>query len=329
MVFDEDDMPDAIGSLEHPNEDLDHVLMHRGSIRSRDQIQVQSLLRHERFLEWLNDENPDLILVNSNIRSTGMENLSAISVFCANFITGLLTVRPEDVVISFFCGFHNSPEMNAYPGPIGLIRSLILQIFLRLENSHEHNHRAKLNFINHRHYAEALQDHDLDILCDTFCQLLYQFHPDQQVYCIIDTLPLFDTHGMYDDLAVVLDCFNNIVNDRGMPPVVKIMLTSPAFCSMRINYLPVFEESPGRMLTLSSENLMPGILGDSGMHYHLSRPTSPVYSLAEMGHGISPQTYEDDEGYDYDEGSDHDGGDDYDEGYDYDGVYGSDEEYQK
>ncbi|ROV99656.1 hypothetical protein VSDG_03101 [Cytospora chrysosperma] len=206
VFLDERNMPDATRSLDHPNEDLDHVLMYRGQIRARDQSHVQSLLRHDRFLSWLNDENPDLILVNANIRSSGMEGISAISVFCANFITSLLTVRPEDVVVHYFCGLHNILDDDLYPGPIGLVRSLILQLFLKLE----HKHRLSLEFINHRDYAEALREHDLETLCHTLHQLLYQFPPDMQVYCIIDTVPLFDTSEMYDDLVIVLDCLRDI-----------------------------------------------------------------------------------------------------------------------
>ncbi|ROW04740.1 hypothetical protein VMCG_04873 [Cytospora schulzeri] len=167
MFFDEQNMPDAMRSLDHPNEDLDHVLMYRGQIRARDQSHVQSLLRHNRFLDWVNDENPDMILVNANIRSSGMEDLSAISIFGANFITSLFTVRPEDVVVYFFCGLHNRLEEDPYPGPTGLVRSLILQLFLKLE----HRYRLNLDFINHRDYVEALKDHQLDILCDTLRHL--------------------------------------------------------------------------------------------------------------------------------------------------------------
>lgn len=331
MFVDEQNLPDSMGSLNHPNMDLEHVLLYRGSIRTSDQSHVQSLLRNDRFLDWVNDENPDLILVNANLRSTGMENLSAVSIFCANFITSLLTIRPEDIVVHFFCGFHNILEEGFYPGPVGLIRSLILQLSLKLERGHG----LKLDFINNRDYAEALRDHHLDILCDTLRHLLYQFPPDTQVYCIIDTLPLFDTHMMYNDLAVVLDCLGDLVNDRNMPPFFKVMLTSPAFFSMKINYLPVFQRSPGRVITLSSDSLMPEGLEDFGMsrHLQLSRSLSPAISLAERerigGRHRGPPIYEDNQHYDYDERYEYHDRYDYEEGYGYGGGYGYDEGYEE
>ncbi|ROV93685.1 hypothetical protein VPNG_08868 [Cytospora leucostoma] len=275
--FDEDNFPDATGSLNHPNEDLDHVLMYRGQIRARDQSHVQSLLLDPRFLHWVNGDYSGLILVNANIRSSDMQGLSAVSVFCATFITSLLTVRPNDAVVHFFCGLHKSPEEDLYPGPIGLVRSLVLQVFLKLE----YTRRLKLDFINHRDYAEALRQHDLETLCDTLHQLLYQFPPDTQVYCIIDTIPLFDTDMWYDDLAVVMQFLRDIVVDKSLPPLFKVLLTSPASSSMDIQSLPVFEEKPRRIITLSSGRLMPRGLSDSGMRRHLSRPVSPVPSRAE------------------------------------------------
>lgn len=133
-----------------------------------------------------------------------------------------------------FVGFTSFPRMTYIPDQKGLF-----DLWFSKSSS---NFRLKLYLINHGDHAEALRQHDLETLCDTFHQLLYQFPPDTQMCCIIDTFPLFDTDMWFDDLAVVMQCLRYIVVDRrSLPPLFIrcLLLSSPASRSTDITSLPL------------------------------------------------------------------------------------------
>lgn len=290
-------VPDHETSINQPFVDLEYVLMHRGNMRTRDFSQAQTLLRHERFLTWMNQANPDLILVNANIRSAGQGNISAMSILCADLVGCLATARPEDVVIQFFCGLHSDYDEELFPGPSGLVRLLILQVFLKLVRLGHLN----LDFLHDRNMVEALRAHDLDIMCHTLHELLHGFPAGTRVFCIIDSISMLDTSDSFQDVEIVLQCLRDIVEDRDLRAFVKVLMANNSTCSMDLQTLPVFEERPDRVVNLSSGGLMPGGLGPRGMRRQISRSSSPSFSMADLGRmGGRPRSYheyESDEGY--------------------------------
>lgn len=292
-------VPDHETSINQSFVDLEYVLMHRGNMRTRDFSQAQTLLRHERFLTWMNQANPDLILVNANIRSTSQGKISAMSILCADLVSCLATARPEDVIIQFFCGLHADDEEDSFPGPAGLIRSLILQVFLKLVNLD----RLELDFLHDRKVVQALRAHELRFMCSTLHELLRGFPAGTRVFCIIDSISMLDTFDSFQGIKVVLQCLRGIVEDRDLGAILKVVMANKSNCSMDLQTLPVFEESPDRVVNLSSGGLMPGGLGTRGMRRHISRSSSPSFSMADLGRmGGRPRSYheyESDEGYSY------------------------------
>ena len=292
-------IPDDETSINHPVVDLEYVLMHRGNIRTRASSQAQTLLRQDRFLTWMNQANPDLILVNANIRSEGETKISAMSILCADLVGCLATARPEDVIIQFFCGLHADYNEEPFPGPAGLMRSLILQVFLKLVSCDQLN----LDFLHDRKMVEALRAHNLEAMCYTLHELLHGFPAGTRVFCIIDSISMLDSFDVFQDLEVVLQCLGEIVDDRDLRAFFKVLMENSATCSMDMQSLPVFEERPDRIVNLSSGGLMPGGLSTRGMRRHISRSSSPSFSMSDLGRmGGRPRSYHDyesDEGYSY------------------------------
>ncbi|KAL1873040.1 hypothetical protein Daus18300_004182 [Diaporthe australafricana] len=283
FMFDDDGpedrcIPDDETSLNHPVVDLEYVLMYRGNMRARDSSQVQSLLRDDRFVAWMNQANPDLILANASLRSPELGKISPMSIFCADLVGCLATARPEDVIIHFFCGLHTDFEDEPFPGPAGLVRSLVLQVFLKLVGRGCLN----LDFLHDRAMVEDLRNHDLEAMCYTLHELLHGFSAGTRVFCIIDSISMLDTFDTSQDLEVVLQCLGGIVDDRDLRGFFKVLMTNPSTCSMDMQTLPVFEQRPDRIVTLSSGGLMPGELSTQGIRRHISRSSSPSFSLADL-----------------------------------------------
>lgn len=294
MIEDDDPeeryVPDDAISINHPVVDLEYVLMCRGDIRTRASSQAQTLLRQDRFLTWMNQANPDLILVNANIRSAGEGKISAMSILCADLVGCLATARPEDVIVQFFCGLHSDYDEEPFPGPAGLVRSLILQVFLKLVSRDLLN----LDFLHHRNMVEALRAHNLKAMCYTLHELLRGFPAGTRVFCIIDSISMLDSFDTFMDLQVVLQCLQGIVDDRDLRAFFKVLMANSSTCSMDMQCLPVFEERPDRVVNLYSGGLMPGGLSTHGMRRHISRSSSPSFSMSDLGRmGGRPRSYHD------------------------------------
>lgn len=292
-------VPDNAVSTNHPIVDLEYVFMYRGDMSTRASRQAETLLRQERFLTWMNQTNPDLILVNANIRSGGEGRISPMSIFCADLIGCLAAARREDVVVHFFCGLHCDEDEDTFPGPAGLVRSLILQVFLKLVR----RNRLNLDFLHDRRAVEALEKRDLGAMCHTLYELLHDFPAGTRVFCIIDSVAMLDTIDAFRDLEAVMGCLRAVVEDRGLAASVKVLMVNSSTCSMDLQSLPVFEERPDRIINLSSGGLMPGGLSTRGMRRHISRSSSPTFSVGELGRmderRRSYHDYESDEGHSY------------------------------
>ncbi len=73
----------------------------------------------------MNPLDHDLILADAHIRAARL-GISAMLVFCTNFVAGMIKVHPDEVVTHLFCAK-------------GLIRSIIVQLPTKLMNLQEVN----------------------------------------------------------------------------------------------------------------------------------------------------------------------------------------------
>ncbi|KAH2192370.1 hypothetical protein KXW59_007024 [Aspergillus fumigatus] len=232
--------------LQQPNNDLQKCLSYKGKLNTETQGQVQeSMLRNSRVLTWLNCLESDLILVDANIDDPGMPKTTPLSVLCATLVTSMVTAHPEDVVVFHFCGQHFLPK-DAWYGPNGLVRFLAMQLLVRLLDMK----RCDLGFIDDWGFVEGLENYDLSSLCDLLYHLIAQFSAQTTVYCVIDTISLFDNPRTLTDLKTVMDCFHDIVRDTSLSPAVKILCTNPMRSKRTMKQLPIFQDDPTRLVNL-------------------------------------------------------------------------------
>ncbi|KAH1912894.1 hypothetical protein KXV92_009726 [Aspergillus fumigatus] len=245
-ISDNCELADLRQMLQQPNNDLQKCLSYKGKLNTETQGQVQeSMLRNSRVLTWLNCLESDLILVDANIDDPGMPKTTPLSVLCATLVTSMVTAHPEDVVVFHFCGQHFLPK-DAWYGPNGLVRFLAMQLLVRLLDMK----RCDLGFIDDWGFVEGLENHDLSSLCDLLYHLIAQFSAQTTVYCVIDTISLFDNLRTLPDLKTVMDCFHDIVRDTSLSPAVKILCTNPMRSKRTMKQLPIFQDDPTRLVNL-------------------------------------------------------------------------------
>ncbi|KAJ0106752.1 hypothetical protein J7T55_001276 [Diaporthe amygdali] len=249
--FHEDERPDIEGFAIQPDNDWGTVTRYSGDFDSRTQSQVQSIFQQGRFLGWMRSKYPDLVLILADLPASGTEGISPVSVFCATLVSSLTNIRREDLVLHFFCGLHvDSCDPN--PGPRGLVRSLIMQLFAYLSRTGCAN---------------------LDFICDRGYELLFQCEPGTHVYCIIDSLTLFERDVWFRDLKKVAKFLQEFVENEEMPAVLKVMLTSSALCTPELKDL--FTAGHGHresVLYLSEDkSFVDGDFGEDEMEHHLAQ----------------------------------------------------------
>ncbi|KAK3306394.1 uncharacterized protein B0T15DRAFT_566211 [Chaetomium strumarium] len=225
----------------------------------KSQGQVQLLLEHPQFLDWLSSSHPSLMLVDANIRESSLEGLSAISVLSSTLVTSLMQAYADTaIVVHFFCGMHAWPK-DAWYGPPGLVRSLIMQLLMKLDARDPNMQTWDQDFIDDRGLLQDLEEHSLVGLCFVLHSLLYQFPVDTCIYCIVDSISWFDVRPLHNNLNTVMERFRPIVNDTKLVPVSTRAITS----------MPLFTEDLARLITLSRHNLVPGQISELTVGDHL------------------------------------------------------------
>ncbi|RAK74314.1 uncharacterized protein BO72DRAFT_435493 [Aspergillus fijiensis CBS 313.89] len=270
--------PDYSAAFGQPNDDLEIVLGKNITFDAQTQSQAQSVLQNVRFVEWMNREHPDLLLVDANLRSFALHNVTPISVFCATFVLSMAEVRPEDVVIHFFCGLHcTKSSKDHWAGPNGLVRSLVCQLLLILRR----RGLLSIEFINSRALLKQLEEHDLGKLCVLLHQLARQFPSDVTVYCIIDAVCCFDKdlHMSFQELTTVIEYLRAIVQDDSLRAQFKILMTNADQSTKRLRQQVDLEQH----ITLSSQYLSLHMISDRSVAAGISRPSTPsVTDTREM-----------------------------------------------
>ncbi|KAL8351070.1 hypothetical protein RB601_000794 [Gaeumannomyces tritici] len=278
------------------NQELARVLLYRGRHRPQDQAQANSALQHPGFRAWLAGPGPALLLVNTSL--SGADPISAASVFAGTLVTSLVSARPDAVVVHFFCGLHTSPTDLEF-GPGGLLRSVVMQLVLKLTELD----KLDLGFLQTLQDVDELRSSEprtaCNALCQALCDLLTQFPVGTEVYCMLDSISLFDRERILPLLEILVECIQALVEDCGLATVFKVFLTNGGRGSP-VRGLPAFQGA-GRQISLSSRNSAPVFLSPTAMGRQILRPSTPTPETAPRGMsrlGSGGGYYEDD----YDQG---------------------------
>ncbi|KAF2973271.1 hypothetical protein GQX73_g426 [Xylaria multiplex] len=213
---------DPESMLEHLNDGLDTVVRRRIRVNIQDQSQAQTIFQDARFVSWLENEDPDVILVDGNMESASLDRVSAMSLFSANFVLGMTKLESQNICVHFFCGLHDSP-MDPWHGPKGLLQSSIIQLLAALEA----RNRLNLDFLFERSQIKRLREGDINELCRVFHELVRQFSPETTVYCIIDSIQMFYHNTDSTDLELLVRHLKVVTRDEYLKPNFKVLMTVP------------------------------------------------------------------------------------------------------
>ncbi|KAK6823052.1 hypothetical protein RU639_006101 [Aspergillus parasiticus] len=256
------------------NNDLETILSTGNTFDPQAQGQAQSILGHLRFTEWMSHDHPDLLLVDANLGSSALDNISPMSLFCATFILAMAKVQKEEILAHFFCGLHNTTASHKDPwaGPNGLIRSLVFQIISSL-------YRRKLlniDFVHSRGYLKDLEEHDLATLCETLHRLVGQCSPEMTIYCVIDGIGCFDkdVHRSFQQVQVIIDALQDIVQDDMLRCRFKVLMANPDQSTRRLRQLL----DSTQHIILNPRHLSPHMISDRSVREGISRSRTPSHS---------------------------------------------------
>ncbi|KAI1125359.1 hypothetical protein F5Y10DRAFT_247249 [Nemania abortiva] len=263
---DDAQITDVDSMLEHMNDSLDTVIRRRTRVDTRDQGQAQSVFQETRFLAWLENDGPDMILIDGNMESSSRDKVSAMSLFCANFILTMTKLESQDVFTHFFCGFHSSP-MDPWQGPKGLLQFVIIQLLAALDA----RNCLSLDFLYKQSQIKELKAGDIDQLCRVLHELVSEFPPETTVYCIIDGIQFFYRDAYLSDLELLVRHLKAVMKDDYLKPKFKVLMTVPF-------------RSPGplkkeigkmRSIHLTARHLSPRVLTGRGFEARLGRRSTP------------------------------------------------------
>lgn len=191
--------------------------------------QANSIVGKEPFAFWIGQSSPAFLLVDANLdREGGNANkLSAMSLFCAHLGRSIMETDAGALLV-FFCAKHHrrSDPLN---GPVGLMRSLVAQLFVYLYNKDILDLEALAEAGLSR---QALAQGNIRALANVFRLLLDQVPRGTPVFCLVDGVSWFED-SYRQSLEEAIESLYKIFDDDSVEAVFKVMLTSPK--ALRLN----------------------------------------------------------------------------------------------
>ncbi|ROT43064.1 hypothetical protein SODALDRAFT_327229 [Sodiomyces alkalinus F11] len=203
-----------------PAEDLERVQRQARSLKEQDLGRASWLIKTDQFRDWLASPMSDLLVADGH-SETSYGKTSPVSVFAASFVSSLISTR-QSIVLHHFCGAHKAAASDPLAGPLGLLRSLIMQLLVYPDLP-----PPALAFVDAELHGR-LARHDVDALLYCFDRILRQSPRGCQVFCVINGVSEFETilYGWQEKVYEIVMCLQRAVcDDLGFS--FKVLLTNP------------------------------------------------------------------------------------------------------
>ncbi len=231
--------------FKHPAKDLANAVAEEGGPNCpiRDQSQVQSLLTRHEFTSWLNLSSHALLYVDAALEKAANQPLSAASLLTAKLVAAVPAVFGHTaIVLHFFCGLHVSDE---WCGPEGMMRSLIVQLLMRLVDLDPETEWRGLEFARDKdfpnidRFAWALEAEDLYALRTAFRALLRDLPDRMTVFVVLDSVLFLDR--LLASWNFVLESLTELMEAQELPVFVKVLMINQRRKSQKVRMLPVVQ----------------------------------------------------------------------------------------
>lgn len=196
-------------------------LQHTFELGAKDEATY--IIQSKNLKRWITTSKSSELLVNGNRIDTAMDDVSPVSLVCAELIS-LFSLSKSAVVVSYFCGLHATMEDPASEWVPEMMKGLISQLLAQPKNR---KLKLDLSFIKDDD-IERMREDDLDTLCKVFRKLVEQLPSNMLFFCILDSITRFEVSPEAEkDAIVVLRQLIRLVN-RKKKVTMKLLLTSPS-----------------------------------------------------------------------------------------------------
>ncbi|KAI0102534.1 hypothetical protein GGR51DRAFT_574019 [Nemania sp. FL0031] len=215
----------------------------QSSFEGEDEMGCESLwlMTTKVFRDWRYGRSS--IMFVDGCRSKTGAPITLTSVAFANASDLILKAAGNNIVLSFYAEKYcdTQPSASNENGPKALMRSLISQLLQHYTKGQEGLAQPDLAFLTPEYLGYlALRDseigwesgnYDLHRLCQLFFHLVYNLPPTFQLFCIIDSIFLWEQEPWLEDLKLVVSRFRSLVFNHEILPgesaSLKFLLGGP------------------------------------------------------------------------------------------------------
>ncbi|KAI1483383.1 hypothetical protein F4774DRAFT_367387, partial [Daldinia eschscholtzii] len=228
---------EALQVPEIDNIDIEYIAKQAGGLPFEDRGRAEQVVDTRQFKQWMLSDKHWIYSCNQWVRPGRDDNISGrtmkllvhgdydsnekvspFSVFCASLM-GILRSQRSFISLVFFCGRHLDGDEN--PGPLAMIRSLVGQLL-----------QQSPCYPSGLAQYVSMQDvwrGNIQELCKLFGYLIRQLPSTVTVFCVLDSIGLYEREQYKDDMEDILDYILDLVEDEehDISTVFKLFLTNP------------------------------------------------------------------------------------------------------
>ncbi|KAH0565034.1 hypothetical protein GP486_001573 [Trichoglossum hirsutum] len=211
-----------------PARDLEECRDFSGMMSRKEINRAFQAMRSVELQEWLTDSTKSRVLLINGNGPDPTVLISPLSVLLAMLSHAYENSR-RAVVLSHFCSLHADtwdPKANA----TGMIISLIGQLL-----SYQGLEFNLSSFDDD--FCQSIEDDDLEMLCIMFLRLVKQLPRTKIVFCLIDTISVYETKDRLVKTARVLSTLTHLVANRRKGPIFKLLVTDPRMSDCAHDYI--------------------------------------------------------------------------------------------
>lgn len=185
------------------------------------QSRIMAMIQDVKLHLWIVAPHSTALFVNGHCSATLRRSpVSYVSAKLAESVgpqTSKNSRTPLEVIsLSFFCGEHTHRK-DPDSGPDGMMRNLIAQLLLNYDN---------FELITVRK-IKAFDYEDIEDLCDVFEMLIAQLPPSVVVFCIVDSVGVFEEDkSQRKDARVVMETLVSFAEGEEEACTFKLLATS-------------------------------------------------------------------------------------------------------
>ncbi|KAF5591405.1 hypothetical protein FPANT_5680 [Fusarium pseudoanthophilum] len=202
--------------------DMTEISSSAALVNRRDQGRSEHLVENAQFKQWVVQTSSTELLVHGHMKPS-RTSVTPLSLFSASVVRNLRQVD-RFCAVAFFCGQHTDLD-DPLIGGIGIIKSLTTQLL------HQHNFDdADLDKVAQEVNVPLLKRgvEDIEELCQLFAVLVRRLRSDTTLFCVIDSVNVYEDEDMMQDMFVEKVLFEilQLTGDPRVKTHVKIIFTS-------------------------------------------------------------------------------------------------------